>query len=57
VQYRRERDDLFFKGNRDPVAASGVRSRHLVTCARRLPLPRAMAPFPGALLAYRTAAG
>ncbi|OGA33533.1 MAG: hypothetical protein A3G80_00980 [Betaproteobacteria bacterium RIFCSPLOWO2_12_FULL_62_13b] len=36
LQLRRERGDLFLKGDYHPVAASGERSGHVVAYARRL---------------------
>lgn len=35
LQFRRERHDLFLKGDYHPLAASGERSRHVVAYARR----------------------
>ena len=36
LQFRRERDELFLKGDYYPIAASGERSGHLAAYARRL---------------------
>lgn len=36
LEFRRKHGDLFLKGDYHPVAASGERSRHLVSYARRL---------------------